>query len=169
MSMSDRIMVLSDGKVQQVGTPTDLYQHPSNIFVASFMGHANMLSGDIVKATADGAEDSILIRLDEGVPERHVVTGQLNDNVRGHLNGRARLVFRPEDIRVYAEAREFNHTNVFEGKVSHTSFVGGQWRTLIALDEIRLMQVLAFPIFQPQIEQHLWLEMPPECCQVVPE
>src|ERR1700724_930014 len=151
MSMSDRIMVLSEGKVQQVGTPTDLYQHPSNTFVALFMGHANMLSGDIVKATPDSGEDSILIRLDEGIPERRVVRGQLNDNVRGHLNGRARLVFRPEDIRVYPEARECNHTNVFEGTVSHTSFVGGQWRTLIALDEVRPMQILAFPAFQPQI------------------
>lgn len=167
MSMSDRIMVLRDGMVQQVGTPTDLYMHPSNTFVASFMGHANMLSGDIVNATADA--DTISLRLDEDVPERRVVTGQLNENVRGHLNGRARLMFRPEDVRVYAEAREFSHFNVFEGSVSHTSFVGGQWRTLITLDEVRPIQVLAFPTFQPQIEQHVWLEMSPERCQVVPE
>jgi TOBE domain len=58
---------------------------------------------------------------------------------------------------------------VFEGTVLHTSFVGGQWRTLITLDEMRPMQVLAFPDFQPQIEQRLWLEMPPERCQIVPE
>ncbi len=167
MSMSDRIMVLRDGKVQQIGTPTDLYMHPSNTFVASFMGHANMFSGDIVNATADA--DTISLRLDEDVLERRVVMGQLNENVRGHLNGRARLMFRPEDVRVYSEAREFSHSNVFEGSVSHTSFVGGQWRTMIALDEVRPLQVLAFPTFQPQIEQHLWLEIPPERCQVVPE
>src|ERR1700694_3260468 len=167
MSMSDRILVLRDGKVQQFGTPTELYLYPANTFIASFMGHANMLSGDIVNATADA--DTISIRLDEDVPERRVVTGQLNDNVRGHLNGRARLMFRPEDVRVYAEAREFSHSNVFEGMVSHTSFVGGQWRTLITLDEVRPMQILAFPAFQPQIEQHVWLEMSPERCQVVPE
>jgi len=167
MSMSDRIMVLRDGKVQQIGTPTDLYLHPANIFVASFMGHANMLAGEIEKSV--NGTDTISLRLDEGIPERRVVTGQLNDNVRGNLNGRARLMFRPEDIRVYQEARQFDHLNVFEGMVSHTSFVGGQWRTLITLDEIRPLQVLAFPAFQPQIEQRLWLEMPPERCQVVPE
>jgi ABC-type Fe3+/spermidine/putrescine transport system ATPase subunit len=98
MSMSDRIMVLRDGKVQQIGTPTDLYLHPSNTFVASFMGHANMLSGDIVTIATDTGADTVTLRLDKDVPERRVVTGQLNENVRGHLNGRARLMFRPEDI-----------------------------------------------------------------------
>ncbi len=164
MSMSDRILVLRDGQVQQIGTPTDLYLHPANTFVASFMGHANMLSGEIVKVAA--TMDTISLRVDEG---RHIVTGQVNDNVRDHLNKRAHLMFRPEDIRVYQEARQFDHLNVFEGKVSHTSFVGGQWRTLIILDEVHPMQVLAYPQFQPQIEQRLWLEFPPERCQVVPE
>ena len=167
MSMSDRIMVLRDGKVQQVGTPTDLYLHPSNPFVATFMGHANMFPGEIVNATA-GA-DTLSLKLDEGTPERRTVLGRINDNVRGKLNGRAFLVVRPEDVRVYPEVREFSHSNAFQGIVSHTSFVGGQWRTLITLDEMRPFQVLAFPAFQPQVEQQLWLEMPPERCQVVPE
>jgi ABC-type Fe3+/spermidine/putrescine transport system ATPase subunit len=124
MSMSDRIMVLRDGKVQQVGTPTDLYLHPASAFVASFMGHANMLSGEIVQVAADA--DTILLSLGEDSGKRHIVTGQLNDNVRNHLNGKARLVFRPEDIRVHQQVCQFDHTNVFDGKVSYTSFVGGQ-------------------------------------------
>ena len=164
MSMSDRIMVLRDGQVQQIGTPTDLYLHPANTFVASFMGRANMLSGEIVRVAA--AMDTISLRVDEG---GHIVTGQVNDNVRDRLNKSAHLMFRPEDIRVYQEARQFDHLNVFEGKVAHTSFVGGQWRTLIILDDVHLMQVLAYPQFQPQIEQRLWLEVPPERCQVVPD
>lgn len=167
MSMSDRIMVLRDGKVQQVGTPTDLYLHPSNPFVASFMGHANMLPGEIVDGTT-GA-DTVSLRLDENAPERRIVLGQINENVRAKLNGRAFLMVRPEDVRIYTEERAFSHTNAFQGTVSHTSFVGGQWRTLITLDELRALQVLAFPAFQPQNEQRLWLEMPPERCQVVPE
>jgi ABC-type Fe3+/spermidine/putrescine transport system ATPase subunit len=48
MSMSDRIIVLREGKVQQIGTPLELYLQPVNIFVASFMGPANLLSGEII-------------------------------------------------------------------------------------------------------------------------
>jgi ABC-type Fe3+/spermidine/putrescine transport system ATPase subunit len=167
MSMSDRIMVLRDGLVQQVGTPTDLYLHPASAFVASFMGHANMLAGEIVQMSTDS--DTILLRVGEGSEKKHIVMGRLNDNVRNSLNGKARLVFRPEDVGVYREERQFDHANVFGGSVAHTSFVGGQWRTLITLDEVEPLRVLAFPAFQPQIEQRLWLELPPERCQVVPE
>jgi ABC-type Fe3+/spermidine/putrescine transport system ATPase subunit len=169
MSMSDRIMVLRDGKVQQIGTPTDLYLHPANIFVASFMGRANMFSGEIVKTDAE----TVLLRLEESIlnesaEKRHVMLGLFNANAGNRLNGKARLMCRPEAIRVYQQGRQFEHSNVLEGKVSHTSFVGGQWRTLIALNELHA-PVLAFPEFQPQIEQHVWLEFPPERCQILPE
>ncbi len=97
------------------------------------------------------------------------MSGLLNVNTRERLNGKARLMCRPETIRVYQQVRQFEHSNVLEGKVAHTSFVGGQWRTLIALDDLQSAPVLAFPDFQPQIEQHLWLEFPPEHCQVIPE
>ena len=168
--MSDRIMILRDGKVQQSGTPTELYLHPGNIFVASFMGAANMLAGEIVKGASSASEaDEVMLCLDKELAESRTVLGRLNDNVRDNLNGRARLLVRPEVIRVYQEAREFNHSNVFQGKVLHTSFVGGQWRTLVTIDELHLKPVLAFPTFEPHIEQRLWLELPPEQCQIVPE
>jgi ABC-type Fe3+/spermidine/putrescine transport system ATPase subunit len=167
MSMSDRIMVLRDGVVQQIGTPTDLYRHPVNPFVASFMGYANMLVGEIIEQVDD--TQMLSLRLGEEPETSRVVTGQLHENVRSRLQGRARLLFRPEDIQVHQEARSVAHLNVFAGRVSHSSFVGGQWRTLITLDTVQPVQVLAFPTFQPCIEQRLWLELPPERCQIVPE
>lgn len=167
MSMSDRIMVLRDGIVQQIGTPTDLYRYPINPFVASFMGYANMLVGEIVESTDDA--ETLSLRLDEGNEERRVVTGQLHESIRPYLNGRARLLFRPEDVQVYQDAQAIAHANMFEGKVAHTSFVGGQWRTFITLDAGQPVQVLAYPGFQPRVEQHLWLELPPTRCQVVPD
>src|SRR3984893_12534076 len=72
MAMSDRIMVLRDGIVQQIGTPTDLYQHPINPFVAAFMGYANMLAGEIIEH-ADDAE-MLSLHLDASKEERRVVT-----------------------------------------------------------------------------------------------
>ncbi len=47
-TIADRIAVMSDGVVQQVGTPMELYEHPANLFVAGFLGTANILDGKIV-------------------------------------------------------------------------------------------------------------------------
>lgn len=131
-----------------------------------------MFPGEVVKAETDA--DTIMVLLGESTSgeneeKRHIMSGLLNVNTRERLNGKARLMCRPETIRVYQQVRQFEHSNVLEGKVAHTSFVGGQWRTLIALDDLQSAPVLAFPDFQPQIEQHLWLEFPPEHCQVIPE
>ena len=65
MTLADRIVVLSGGRVQQVGAPMDLYQRPVNRFVAGFIGNPamNMLPGRLVEATADLAT----VELDGGV------------------------------------------------------------------------------------------------------
>ena len=47
LSMSDRIAVMSDGKVQQIGTPFEIYEHPNNRFIANFIGETNMLPSTI--------------------------------------------------------------------------------------------------------------------------
>lgn len=52
LSMADRIAVFSDGRVMQVGTPEEIYQRPSNRFVADFVGSSNVLPPDFVKAHA---------------------------------------------------------------------------------------------------------------------
>ncbi|HEY5794504.1 MAG TPA: ABC transporter ATP-binding protein [Bosea sp. (in: a-proteobacteria)] len=52
-TICDRIAVMNDGAVQQVGTPMDLYERPANLFVANFLGTANILDGDVVGAGAE--------------------------------------------------------------------------------------------------------------------
>ena len=55
MTMSDRIAVMSGGKIQQIGTPEDIYERPRTRFVASFIGHTNLLDGVIAERTASGS------------------------------------------------------------------------------------------------------------------
>ena len=54
-TISDRIAVINDGTIQQVGTPMELYQRPANLFVAGFLGTANILDGHVVGSGADRA------------------------------------------------------------------------------------------------------------------
>ena len=55
LSMADRLVVLRDGVVQQIGTPDEVYDHPANRYVAGFMGYRNMLSFDVESVTAGRA------------------------------------------------------------------------------------------------------------------
>ena len=54
MAVSDRIAVMNQGDIQQVGTPKDIYQRPANLFVATFIGRSNILKGKL-KAAGDKA------------------------------------------------------------------------------------------------------------------
>jgi putative spermidine/putrescine transport system ATP-binding protein len=61
LTMSDRIAVFSQGKIEQVGTPSDVYEHPSSTFVAGFVGTSNLVSGEIAKRIT-GSEARFSIR-----------------------------------------------------------------------------------------------------------
>ncbi len=50
MAISDRIAVMNQGRIQHIGTPKDIYQRPANLFVATFIGKSNVLSGRTVRA-----------------------------------------------------------------------------------------------------------------------
>ncbi|MBA2284259.1 MAG: ABC transporter ATP-binding protein [Ktedonobacteraceae bacterium] len=167
MSMSDRIMVLRDGQVQQVGTPTELYLHPVNVFVAAFMGRANLFSGEIVPTPSQTEE--ITLRLNTGSSEGTLLTGLVSAEAREQLNGRASLLCRPDDVRIHHEAVALPHSNLLSGTVSHTSFVGGRWHTQVMLDDAQMPAVLVHSPFESPLNQHIWLELPPEHCRIVPE
>jgi spermidine/putrescine transport system ATP-binding protein len=83
LTMSDRIGVMSAGKIQQIGTPRDIYTKPVNRFVASFIGETNFLSGTI---------DAGGVRLDSG----DVVEA---GGIEGHA-GKVTIAVRPEQVRL---------------------------------------------------------------------
>jgi spermidine/putrescine transport system ATP-binding protein len=93
LTMSDRVAVMNAGKILQVGSSWDIYEHPADRFVAGFIGETNFLQGEL--ETADGASGTVLLKngvrvsagLSEGVPRRGAVT----------------IVVRPEHIEI-AEA-----------------------------------------------------------------
>jgi putative spermidine/putrescine transport system ATP-binding protein len=88
LSLADRLVVLRDGVVQQVGTPEEVYAEPANRYVAGFMGYRNMLAFDV--ESASGGEITL------AGPETRL-TGVDRDGVRG---GRAVAAIRPEDVSV---------------------------------------------------------------------
>ncbi|MBR3645740.1 MAG: ABC transporter ATP-binding protein [Lachnospiraceae bacterium] len=84
LSMSDTVVVLNDGIIQQIGTPLDIYNEPENRFVAEFIGESNIIEGNMI--------DDCLVRFD-GVDFKCVDKGfKKNEEIE--------VVLRPEDIKI---------------------------------------------------------------------
>jgi ABC-type Fe3+/spermidine/putrescine transport system ATPase subunit len=167
MSMSDRIMVLRNGKVQQIGTPTELYLHPVNTFVASFMGPVNKLPGTCVDTTPGISS----LHLDDTAFDEQVMIGQISDAISKQFtdNSRPGLLCRPNDVRIYREAPQDEQPNILCGAVVHSSFVGGRWRTHIAVGKGQAHNILAFATTPLQPQESVWVAFPPEHCLIIPE
>ena len=88
LDLSDRLVVMDRGKIQQVGTPTEIYASPATSFVASFVGSANVLNGVVQKGRAQFAATSLS------------VPGSISDGVK------VRAVVRPHDIRIERASAE---------------------------------------------------------------
>ena len=87
LTMSDKIVVVNDGVIQQIGTPKKIYDEPSNAFVADFIGESNILSGLMVKDFKVCFLDTLFDCEDKGFAKNEPVD----------------LVIRPEDITIYRD------------------------------------------------------------------
>ena len=110
LSISDRVAVLAEGRVEQIGTPAEIYNRPRTPFVASFVGTVNQIDA-VVVSPAEGA-----VRCGERVL---VVDGDLSGHAQGSDVG---LYLRPEDVVLATEAPE--GTLGASGKVRSITFLG---------------------------------------------
>ncbi len=109
LSLADRIVVMKDGKVQQIGTPPEVYGQPSNLAVARFMGYRNELILDVV--AQDGQAVSLTgpgINL-VGIPKMR-------------LNARAAVSIRPEEFSICADGS--NPPNSISARVESVEYYG---------------------------------------------
>jgi putative spermidine/putrescine transport system ATP-binding protein len=121
LTMSDRIAVFSEGAIQQLAGPVELYERPKNAFVAGFVGESNRLSG-IVVATS-GAR--LGVRLDNG-PLLHAVA--MDAEIRP--DSRVLLSLRPERVRL---APGPGTDNRLSGRVEKIVYLGDTTRAVLAI------------------------------------
>jgi putative spermidine/putrescine transport system ATP-binding protein len=119
LTLSDRVAVFNEGRIEQVGTPEELYERPASRFVAQFIGESNLIDGMLDDARTRFADTK----------SGHVFTV---DTAPGTPPGPATLLIRPDRIRV-APLSETNAAdeNLVEGKVVHSIFLGVSHRMLI--------------------------------------
>jgi spermidine/putrescine transport system ATP-binding protein len=118
MSMATRIAVMSNGRIQQIGTPSEIYFRPRSRFVADFIGESNFLP---VSTDPRGAR----LRDGRSVPCR----------VNGWNGGSdATLMVRPESVRLLAPADA--PEGALHGRIVQTSFLGSQTRVAVTCDVV---------------------------------
>jgi sulfate ABC transporter ATP-binding protein len=120
LSMSDRIVVMSEGRMEQVGTPFEIYNFPKTRFVSSFVGTLNFLTGKVVDAAAgriqvDGQE----------VISRRGLEGASNGDTRS-------LALRPEAVTL---GHGGENRNTLHGKIELVSFLGSIVRIRVRFND----------------------------------
>ena len=93
LTLSDRVVVMNEGKIQQIGTPTDIYNEPQNCFVADFIGESNILSGTMIRDYRVEFCGQEFDCIDAGFGEDNPVD----------------VVIRPEDIYIWAVPKQMEN------------------------------------------------------------
>jgi multiple sugar transport system ATP-binding protein len=131
MTMGDRVCVLKDGYLQQVGTPRELYDRPDNVFVAGFIGSPAMNLVDL-PLTQDGA----LIG-DRALPlQRDVLTALSSEN-----GTNATVGFRPESVRVVPEGEGYPFEVVVVEELGSDAYAYGNLQAGQAGDKLMTIRV----------------------------
>jgi putative spermidine/putrescine transport system ATP-binding protein len=156
LSLSDRVVVMSNGRIEQVGAPFEIYNFPTTRFVASFVGTLNVLSADV----ADAASGRL--RVDgQDIQAAKPVT----DRASGKP---VSVALRPEVITLHSNGANGNGTssNHLSGTVDDVMFLGPTMRIKVRLRD----QFLQFDEFNnpqmapPQPGQSVTVSFPPEAC-----
>ncbi|TDT59984.1 spermidine/putrescine transport system ATP-binding protein [Enterobacter sp. AG5470] len=155
LTMSDRIVVMREGRIEQDGTPREIYEEPKNLFVASFIGEINIFSATViervdahrVRASVEGRECHIHVNfpVEQGQP----------------LN----VLLRPEDLRV-EEIHDVGDAEGLIGYVRERNYKGMTLESMVELENGKMVMVSEFfneddPDFDHSLDQKMainWVE-----------
>jgi iron(III) transport system ATP-binding protein len=143
LAMSDRILLLNNGRIEQQGTPEEMYGHPATLFAAEFMGSNNRLPGRVAEIRGDAA------RLDG---DGWSLWGLARAGAAAGSEGTGMI--RLERIRLASAAGD----NRLQAELATSMYLGDRWEHLFALGALRLRAYGDRPL-APGTH---WLELPRE-------
>ncbi len=118
LTMSDRVVVMDGGVIQQVGTPQDIYNEPQNAFVADFIGESNILDGKMLKDYSVEFSGQVFECLDKGFAQNEQVD----------------VVVRPEDVDIVSADK-----GMLKGVVTSVSFLGVHYEIIVDIGGFKWM------------------------------
>ncbi|MBO7532677.1 MAG: TOBE domain-containing protein, partial [Victivallales bacterium] len=155
MSISDHIAVFRAGKLEQIGTPPELYEAPRTSFVAAFIGDTNFFEGHVASVEGDYCKLKI-----DGFP-----TINLYNDKKVHVGEKIHVSIRPEKFMVSLNKPEKTdaNTNILHGKVEEVIYLGPHTRYWIRVDDWRVsvvQQHFGFALDERRIkwDDDVWLK-----------
>ncbi len=158
LAMATRCAVMNRGLLQQVATPSDLYEFPNSRFVADFIGQVNLFEGQL---TVDEPDHAVISSDEAGVPI------YLDHGVTGAANTTLWAAIRPEKIEIHKRAEGASPIkmedapeghNVVAGTISHLSYLGSETVFDVTLDNGRLVKVVRSNLTRWDQEDFTWDE-----------
>jgi iron(III) transport system ATP-binding protein len=156
LSIADRIVLLKDGRIAQIGSPAELYDKPCSSFVADFIGQTNLLPGTVIEETSAGKRIQTAI-------------GLLLAAGSGSATTREILVsIRPEKIRILGpDSTPSPHSNRLPATIFESTFLGESSEHIFKIDGQSLKVSSSPPILNATGK--MLLEIDPKDCVVLPE
>ena len=160
LSMSDKVLVMREGRKQQEGTPQEVYNEPVNHFVADFLGHSNFIDGKVVE-------------VDDSTVEVQIETGDIlyAINKSGFSKGdEVEMIVRAQRFDAFPKD-EFTPTegmNHFQGRIKDRSYMGGEVSYFIELApnrEIHVISMMRSAIYD--IDEEVSVEVAPHHCHLI--
>jgi spermidine/putrescine transport system ATP-binding protein len=133
LSMSDRVVVMHEGCIEQVGTPRQVYEAPQNLTVAKFIGEANIFDSEI--EAIDGKQLTVNIQ-----GKRRVVKSTRPFSVGQKVH----VLVRPEDLRVWGQAEVTDSSDMYPGVVEEVIYKGTTVDLMVRLPNNQLLGATEF-------------------------
>ena len=143
LSMSDTVVVMSEGRIQQIGTPVDIYNEPTNAFVADFIGESNILDGVMLEDRRVSFSGHVFDCVDAGFARREPVD----------------VVIRPEDVDIVPEDK-----GMLKGVVTSVTFLGVHYEIIVDIGGFKWMiQTTDFC----DVDEHIGLYIEPDAIHIM--
>ena len=143
LSMSDTVVVMSEGRIQQIGTPVDIYNEPENAFVADFIGESNILDGVMLEDNKVRFHGHAFTCVDGGFAPKEPVD----------------VVVRPEDVDIVPEDK-----GMLKGVVTSVTFLGVHYEIIVDINGFKWMiQTTDFV----DVDEHIGLYIEPDAIHIM--
>ena len=143
LSMSDTVVVMSEGRIQQIGTPIDIYNEPKNAFVADFIGESNILDGGMLCDRRVAFSGHVFDCVDSGFEKREPVD----------------VVVRPEDVDIVSEEK-----GMLRGVVTSVTFLGVHYEIIVDIGGFKgMIQTTDFV----DVDEHIGLYIEPDAIHIM--
>ena len=161
LSMSDKILVMKDGRKQQEGGPESVYNEPANHFVADFLGHSNFIQGEVV----DVDDHRVNVKIETG-------DVLFAENKGGFSKGdQVEMIVRAQRFDAFPrdEFKPVDGMNHFEGRIKDRSYMGGEVSYFIEMEtgrEIHIISMMRTQLYN--VGESVSVQVAPHHCHLIP-